>query len=282
MSRVHIHPSFVITLCLILSGLLVSPASARRYRHGPDEALHVIVKTGVVSSDGAALFVCYKTYTYYLLAGLYTNDELVLCEGETKRYWALPPAAELASMQKAGLLPDPLPTYRRPVLDYVIGYSFWLILAALLPLSLLLKRRKKSANKFEDTILRSATRRVMARMIVGSPHSIESSTALARQIFAKLFNEPMREEEFAADLTWVRNEPAAYDGFIAAAGRKFDGPTKLGLLRVAAAIVMVDGTLEHHEEEAISQLANRFGVSQNDTRGLVENLRRQQQQPAPA
>lgn len=278
MSRVHIHQSFVIALCLILSGLLVSPASARRYRHGADEALHVIVKTGVVSSDGAALFVCYKAYTYYLLAGLYTTDELVLCEGESKRYWVLPPATELAGMQKAGLIPDPLPTYTRPVMDYVIGYSFWLILAALLPLSLLLKQRKKSATKLDDTILRSATRRIMARMIVGSHHGIQNGTALAHQIFAKLFNEPMRDEEFGADLEWVRDEPAAYDGFIAAAGRKFNGPTKLGLLRVAAAIVMVDGTLEHHEEEAITQLADRFGVSQSDTRGIVENLRRQQQQ----
>jgi hypothetical protein len=263
--------SLVLLLALLLQVILVAPGEAAKIRFGSRETLHVIAKTNIFNR-GEPLSLCYKSYTYYLIAGLYTTDELVLCDVSKDHYLPMPPHDEIEQLQKAKLLPNPLPAYKRPLVDYLIGYSLWICLPFIALLTFFAARREKAQAATDDPLLRDTVRSVMARMIVCSTHS-RMTIAIARETYMRMFNEPIPEDALAADVNWVRNEPAAYDGFIGAAGRKFPKPVRLSLLRLAAGLVMVRGELQPDEQAAIDQLAHRLGVSRKDHRTIVEGFR---------
>src|SRR5262245_27418010 len=101
---------FLATLVFSIMEISATPARAAKLLFGGDEKLHVIAPSGL-THDGQAVSICYKAYTYFFVAGVYTTDELVLCEGGTStRYSPMPDSEKLAQLQKAGLLPSPLPS----------------------------------------------------------------------------------------------------------------------------------------------------------------------------
>jgi len=183
----------------------------------------------------------------------------------------MPTGVQLSNFQQQGLLPSPLPAYTRDAIDYLIGFSLWLILA-LLPLGALFDhyRRKAQAPK-QLALLKSTARRVMAR--VASTSAAPERAALARQIYQQLFMEPLAEAEFAADMDWVRNEPAACDGFLGSMGRKFNGSTKLLLLRASASVAMANGQLPAGEAEALGHIAGKLGMKPKEVQKYLAALR---------
>ena len=44
----------------------------------------------------------------------------------------MPSAAQVAQFQRDGVLPKPFPPYKLGLIDYLIGYSLWLLLAVML------------------------------------------------------------------------------------------------------------------------------------------------------
>jgi len=106
-----------------------SDANAARWKLGTEETLHRYAETGVTSGV-SALSLCYKATTYHFGAPAYTTDEKVLCDEAQKKYWPVPTGSQLKKFQSAGHMPNPIPDYKRPAIDYVLGYSLWLILAA--------------------------------------------------------------------------------------------------------------------------------------------------------
>jgi len=261
----------VLTLVFLLEGLFVNPANAARVRFGAREELHVFAPTKVVA-EGKTLSLCYKTYTYFLLAGIYTTDEVVLCDGSKDRYWSLPSNEKIEQFQNANLLPKPIPSYKRPLIDYMFGYSLWILLALMVPLSFAFKRHQKVTAKSNALQFRSTVRCIMARMVDSSANS-GRTIAIARELFFTMFQEPLRDDEFVTDLTWVRAQPMAYDGFIGAIGRKYSKPAKVSLLRLAASLVMVEGTLQPSEQAAVVQLAERFGIRPQEYEAIVDGMR---------
>lgn len=260
----------------LFAALILLPASAEaaKLHFGPDESLHVIAETRLL--DGSKpLSLCYKTYTYFVLAGVYTTDEYVLCEGGTsKRYAPLPRGDELAKLQQQGLLPSPLPAYTRPTLDYVFGYSLWLLIVGVAAWTYFETRRSKVGAPKKLALLKTTSRRVMARVASASA-APERGAAVAHQIYQQLFGEPLAEAEFAADMTWVQNEPAAFDGFVGAMSRQFDNSAKAILLRAAAHVAMADGALEGREEDTLRRLAGKLGFKAKEAEAFLTALRQQ-------
>ena len=103
-------------------------ADAARYRFGTDESLTAYAKTGM-THELKPVDLCYKTKTINVFAPVYTSDEMVLCDVSKKTYWPIPTGERLKTLQRAGLLPNPLPAYTRPLLDYLFGFSLWIALA---------------------------------------------------------------------------------------------------------------------------------------------------------
>lgn len=118
-------------------------AHAARYKFGTDETLHAYAKTGM-THEKKPVALCYKTSTYNVIAPVHTTDEMVLCDVEKKMYWSVPTGERLKKLQAAGLMPRPLPAYERPLLDIMMGYLLWIVLAGVgmvAGASMLLKRK---------------------------------------------------------------------------------------------------------------------------------------------
>lgn len=233
--------------------------------------------------DGVLFKLCYKTTTQYALAGLYTYDQYVLCESEaSKKYWPMPDVAKLDALQKMGLIPSPLPKYHRPIIDYLIGYSLWPLIALVILLSYLGRSRSKSENQVAVSVLKAASRRVMARMVLIKPEATVHNANFARLVYQSLCREPLTEEEFASDLQWVRDEPIAFENYLGAIGRKLNRNGHFILLRSAAHVAVADGILDLNEEAAIRDIAEKLGLFREEADNFIENLREQlSKQPPP-
>lgn len=258
--------------------LMAASAQAAKFHFGPDESLHVIAETKLL--DGSKpLSLCYKTYTYFVVAGVYTTDAYALCEGgSSKRYMPLPDGDELAALQQQGLLPSPLPAYKRPILDYVQGFSLWLLIVVGAGWTYFETRRSKAAAPKKLALLKTTTRRVMAR-VVSTAAVPDRGAAMAHQIYKRLFGEALADADFAIDMAWVQNEPAAFDGFVGAMGRKFDQKARAVVLRAAAHVAMADGTLEDAEAASLRHLAGKLGFKPKEADALLVGLRQQSAGP---
>lgn len=71
------------------------------------------------------------TVTHWLGGGAWLEDKgyaITVRGGE--KYWDLDEKLT-GALQEANILPKPLPKYEIPVIDYVFGYSLWIIIAVL-------------------------------------------------------------------------------------------------------------------------------------------------------
>ena len=100
---------------------------------GERESIHKIVDIPLKGSKGEDLFLAYKTHSYFLLAGIYLEDDgyVIGISGNDNGYYPLPSGYKLREFREAGMLPIELPKYKITFLDYIIGYSLWIIIACI-------------------------------------------------------------------------------------------------------------------------------------------------------
>ena len=126
-----------------------TPAQAAKVYFGGQEHLRRIEDVDFKGPKGEELYLGYKySFHSFLLPYSVTDDGYVLGVRGEKAYFALD-GANVESFQKRGLLPSPLPPYQLSLLDYAIGHALWILLvvvAALAPLSMLARRRRKRAQ----------------------------------------------------------------------------------------------------------------------------------------
>jgi hypothetical protein len=77
--------------------------------------------------------LCYKVSIFFFIAGCYVKDDgyVLQMAGEPSRYIALTPEM-IRQLQQDGTLPTPLPPYSLWWLDYLAGYSTWIILGPII------------------------------------------------------------------------------------------------------------------------------------------------------
>jgi hypothetical protein len=127
--------------------LLLPVGSAHALRFGEDRRVHFLQDVSLKSVEGEALYLGYLTKTLFVAAGVYITDGgyVLGVNGDTKKYYPMPTGEELARLQKAGSLPDPLPPYSIDFVDYLFGYSLWIVLAGVIGWTVLGELRKKTA-----------------------------------------------------------------------------------------------------------------------------------------
>ena len=114
---------------------------------GKDESIHKIQDVDITSQNDEPLYLGYKTTTLFILGGVYITDDGYVfgLRGDSSKFIDTTPE-EIAKFQQSGLLPDPLPPYKLSILDYVIGYSLWIIVLPIVVISLIVSAiRKKKA-----------------------------------------------------------------------------------------------------------------------------------------
>lgn len=132
---------------------LFAAAPAQAYRFGTDENIHKIQDVKYKGSQGEELYLGYMTRVPNFMLGLYLEDAgyVLGISGQSSRFYHMPQGDELKSLQRTGLLPDPLPPYEIGTLDYVMGYSLWWALGLVALFMLIGHIRKKPAETTSAT-----------------------------------------------------------------------------------------------------------------------------------
>ncbi len=100
---------------------------------GWDDKITCIAPVGVKGENDEPLCLAYRTSKLFVGAGVYLKDEgYVLGDpGKKDLYYPWPDEAQVTKWQSAELLPDPLPAYSIPLVEYAFAYSLWIIIAAM-------------------------------------------------------------------------------------------------------------------------------------------------------
>lgn len=99
---------------------------------GWNDKIECIQSVGVLGQNNEALCLAYKTSTLFVGLGVYLKDEgyVLRDPAQSTRYYPWPDQAQVEGWQSAGLLPDPLPAYSIPAVEYAVAYSLWMIVGA--------------------------------------------------------------------------------------------------------------------------------------------------------
>lgn len=133
---------------LALIALFQAPsAEAARGKFGTEDELRFVQETKIKQS-GINLFLARKIRTENFLLPYMIADEGFVLADHNRGYYPLD-EAKIKEFQAQGLLPNPLPPFKLETMDYVMGYSLWLLIAgvgAWMGISALWKRRKGTAD----------------------------------------------------------------------------------------------------------------------------------------
>ena len=119
---------------------------------GLEEKIHCIRRVDLTGPSGERLCLADKTTTGVIGAGLFLRDDgyvlaVVPTHGGKPSIFFPLTRNEIDSYQQQGLLPAPLPDYSIPLVDYVWGYSLWIILAAAVAWGFYSTRHLKGARR---------------------------------------------------------------------------------------------------------------------------------------
>lgn len=124
---------FILILLFTISIPTLATAKKVGGLFGKSERIVKIKDLEAKGPNNEDVYLAYKTTGYYFFLGAYfSNDGYVL--GIKEKFGSYYPLNEnqLADFQKSGILPTPLPTYKIPVLDWLWGFSLWILLAVII------------------------------------------------------------------------------------------------------------------------------------------------------
>lgn len=119
-------------LIFVVAMTMSAPANAKKGGMiGEKDQVHKIQSIDMKGKDGEKLYLGYMTESYFLIAGVYMKDAgyVIGIEGNDDSYYPMPTGDKLKSLQKSGVLPDPLPKYEIELMDYLFGFSLWILIA---------------------------------------------------------------------------------------------------------------------------------------------------------
>lgn len=121
---------------------------------GWDDKITCIQAVGVKGQDDEALCLAYKTSKLFVGAGVYLKDEgYVLGDPAQKdRFYPWPDADQVTGWQTAGLLPQPLPGYSIPAIEYAFAYSLWIIILGMVAWAMA-KRALTKRRQAKDALI---------------------------------------------------------------------------------------------------------------------------------
>lgn len=121
---------------------------------GKDETLTCIQPVTLKGADGESLCLAFKTSKYFVGAGVYLKDDGYVLKATSQKdlYYPMPAPEELKAFQAQGLVPDPLPAYSVPVVEYLFGYSLWIVIAGVVAFERLKSARTKKRKARDAAI----------------------------------------------------------------------------------------------------------------------------------
>ncbi len=118
----------LLLLCFAITQ--TSNAYARGSMHfGEKETIKKIEDTNLKGPKGEALFIGHKYSQYFFILGAnFTDQGYVLGIKGVESYYPMPEGEKLSALQKIGALPTPLPAYKIEPIEYIMGYSLYILI----------------------------------------------------------------------------------------------------------------------------------------------------------
>ncbi len=118
----------LLLLCFTITQ--TTDAYARGSMHfGEKETIKRIEDTNLKGPKGEALFIGHKYSQYFFILGAnFTDQGYVLGIKGVESYYPMPEGEKLTALQKIGALPTPLPPYKIEPIEYIMGYSLYILI----------------------------------------------------------------------------------------------------------------------------------------------------------
>ena len=248
---------------------------AAQFGFGDDGRVTPIQDVKLKGPQGEALTLAYKTSSKWFLLGLYLRDDgyVLGVKNEPGRYHALS-GDQIERWQMSGLLPKPLPAYNIAMIDYVLGYSMWIV-AGLVFFGLAgFGWAARSKKKRVDREVRIAVRRTLAKAILSDGSVDRSERIAAQNVYAQLFAENLSPVELARDIAWVSENPVGYDLYIDTMAANLPSDAKIILVQAFTHIIGIDSELHEGERVEFEKFAARVGVDEKDKAGIIAELKK--------
>jgi len=116
---------------------------------------------------GTEFQLSHKYTLYFFFAGVYLSDDGYVLQPKNSSGAYYPNSEEsIKEIQRAGLLPSPLPDYSIPIWQYLFGYSLWIAIALVggAPLAKYVLRRLSRKQFCQSCKLELTTRELEMRV----------------------------------------------------------------------------------------------------------------------
>ena len=114
----------------ILVGFFISiPAYADMF-FGEKDFIYKIQDIGIKNKDAEPLYLGHRVTIKFFIAGIYLEDNGYVLSSKTnneKKYLQLDDKL-IHNLQAEGVLQTPVPKYKVSGMDYLLGYSLWVII----------------------------------------------------------------------------------------------------------------------------------------------------------
>lgn len=118
---------------MLILGLALGGAAHAALKFGKSESIRFVANVPLEGPKGEKLFLGRMVAMDSFLLPYTVRDEgyVLGVSGESRRYFRMPEGEQLAALQRAGRLPDPLPTFALTRLDLAFGHALWIFLGAM-------------------------------------------------------------------------------------------------------------------------------------------------------
>ena len=118
---------------------------------GTQERINHLQDVSVPGPKGEALYLGFLTSMHaFMLPYSVSDGGYVLgIKGVSDKYYKLP-QEKIEAMQRVGLLPNPLPVYRRTAFDTVVGHILWPALLVIAVCGFVSSQRRKSESTYSE------------------------------------------------------------------------------------------------------------------------------------
>jgi hypothetical protein len=99
-------------------------------KFGDDDTIHKIQDVDIKSPKGDQLYLGYRTTTTYFILGVYLKKGGYVLADRHNTDNSYYPLSErmISDFQATGSLPKPMPKYELTIVDYLFGYSLWVLI----------------------------------------------------------------------------------------------------------------------------------------------------------
>ena len=266
----------LVALLPVLVVALASPdASARRrgMHFGQSDEMVCLVDMPSVGPEGEELCLAAHNAYYALIGGLYSTSELVIAAKSADvydAYYPLPTGNDLSSLQASGVLPDPLPTYDRPISDYISGYSLWFMILVMVAAYFAIGRagRRRATRDDPQVLMGTMLRVLIAAMLAdGTIHEHEKETI--RLIYRKTTGLDLNESDFKRMILEIAHDKTDIEVQMQKVRSRITPDSKGLVVRDALMILCADGHVADAEKTFLTKVARGLALSEKQFEAVI-------------